>query len=391
MRREGSSTRLAITLVISLGVHALALIGLQSMILRPIEPKEAPPVAMKPVPIMSESEWRQLKARSQKVAAPTPPPKAKKPEPPKPKPPETPDGQVVEIPPPPREERPENAKRVSDYDSKVEREQVSRLKKPPSQRVVKADRELISPGQDPDGTTRDAVRKKPKVKPRPDVRGPGEKKHASKKAGPDAPGQPTPRKVVERPQKPLPRGDGLFRHTPDKRPAPELAQGGGGEIGGAPTPDDYRALLPSLGLQDRARSDGSIDHIPDVDQGERTFLNTRDYKFAWFFNRVKRDVQKRWRAVDAHRRHDPYGRVFGVRDRLTVVDVTLNDDGSLDDIYVAKDSGVAFLDQVALQAFRDAQPFPNPPAALRGDDGRIRFRFAFFLEINNRGMRMFRY
>ncbi|MCA9540309.1 MAG: energy transducer TonB, partial [Myxococcales bacterium] len=166
---------------------------------------------------------------------------------------------------------------------------------------------------------------------------------------------------------------------------------GGGTVGGAPAPADYRALLPTLGPEDLMAHDGSIDHLEDVESGDHTFLNTREHKYAWFFNRVKSSVQQRWHAVEAHRRYDPYGRVYGVRDRLTVVEVTLNADGSLDDIFVKKDSGVGFLDDAALQAFRDASPFPNPPSGLRDDDGRIRFSFGFYLEIDGRGFRMFRY
>ena len=39
----------------------------------------------------------------------------------------------------------------------------------------------------------------------------------------------------------------------------------------------------------------------------------------------------------------------------------------------------------------DAQPFPNPPQALRDGDGRIRFKFGFHLEIDGRGFRTYRY
>ena len=62
----------------------------------------------------------------------------------------------------------------------------------------------------------------------------------------------------------------------------------------------------------------------------------------------------------------------------------LNSDGSLDDIFVLEDCGVAFLDDAAVRAFHDAQPFPNPPLALQDSNGRIHFKFGFYLEISGR-------
>jgi TonB family protein len=62
----------------------------------------------------------------------------------------------------------------------------------------------------------------------------------------------------------------------------------------------------------------------------------------------------------------------------------------LESIYVDKDSGVAVLDEAAVAAFYAAQPFPNPPSALQDPDGRIRFKFGFFLEIDAGGFKIFR-
>lgn len=294
-------------------------------------------------------------------------------------------GQVVHIPPPPREERPVDARLLSEYDSKVDEEQVSRDKRAPTPRVKKADRELISTGTDEQGDTekRDRVPKQKKAAT--GATGPGDKRTASDTPGPDTPGDPSERKIARLDVPRVAEGGGVFRRAPDDPARRAHAPGGGGQVGGSPEPETVRDLLPTLGYQEVARADGSPDHLPDIDEGDATFLNTREWKYAWFFNRVKASVQRRWHAVDGHRRHDPYGRVFGVRDRLTVLNVTINADGALEDVYVVKDSGVAFLDDAAVQAFREAQPFPNPPLALRDADGSIRFKFGFYLEIHGRG------
>jgi TonB family protein len=343
-----------------------------------------------PVPLLTAAELdRMLTARPQPKKKPP-----KKDEPPKPKPAERPDRQVVEIPPPANQAPPKDARFLSEYNSTVEREQVSRNKQAPTPRVVKSELRKLGKGDErsgdaPQKPTRRSGKKQPNRKAI--AKRPGDAPHKGDQPGPKAKPKPIAQsKPKDKPAVELTPGDGPFAHEKPAVAKAEDTPGGGGTPGGATAPDNWRQLLPSLGPEELARKDGSIDHIDDMAEGNGTFLNTAEYKHAWFFNRVKQGVQQNWRAVDVHRRHDPYGRVYGVRDRRTVLQVTLNPDGTLDDLFVQQDSGVSFLDDAALRAFRQAQPFPNPPEALRDADGRIRFKFAFFLEIGGRGMRMFR-
>ncbi len=378
--------RTAIALAISLVVHALLLVALSRLDLAARSaPAAAPPAPTRFVGVVSPEQVKRralkrkpLTDRERLARKERPKPEEKKKEP------ERPDGQIVQIPPPPRQERPEDATLLSEYDSKVDKQQVSREKQPPKPRQVKADRQISSTGDDPNGSAdaREERRQRPQTASR--VKGEGDKENPSPVDGPDLPGDPTEKKVAMLDQPQLPEGGGAFRRRPEKSADRAVRPGGGGRLGGQPEQDTWRALLPNQGFEEQARSDGSIDHLEDIDEGDATFLNTREWKHAWFFNRVKEAVQQRWHAVRAHRHHDPYGRIYGVRDRYTVLDVTLNGDGSLRDVVVIRDSGVAFLDDAAVAAFREAQPFPNPPLALQDSDGHIRFHFGFFLEISGR-------
>ena len=74
-----------------------------------------------------------------------------------------------------------------------------------------------------------------------------------------------------------------------------------------------------------------------------------------------------------------------------VFKVTLNGDGSLNDMFVEKPSGLDFMDNEAVRAFTAAQPYSNPPEALKDDKGLISFRFGFMFEIQSRGGRIIRY
>jgi TonB family C-terminal domain len=133
------------------------------------------------------------------------------------------------------------------------------------------------------------------------------------------------------------------------------------------------------------------DHITDVPEGEETLLNTREFKYATFFNRVKRGVSEQWKPAEVHSRYDPYFNVYGVKDRYTLLQVELDSEGKLIDVTIASSSGLKFLDDEAIRAFQEASPFPNPPKGLIESAGIIHFSFGFYFEIGDQArFRVFR-
>ena len=55
-------------------------------------------------------------------------------------------------------------------------------------------------------------------------------------------------------------------------------------------------------------------------------------------------------------------------------------------------SGVDFLDDEAIDAFKKAAPFPNPPKDLVESDGQIHFNFAFIFELSGHGsLKVYKY
>ncbi|MFN7132906.1 MAG: TonB family protein, partial [Myxococcales bacterium] len=155
-----------------------------------------------------------------------------------------------------------------------------------------------------------------------------------------------------------------------------------------------KTLMPSAAVLDRITGAPAPDVLPtdDVDEGDGTYLNTREWKFSSFFNRIKQNVGMHWNPSSVVRRRDPTGEAYLYKDRYTLVSVTLDRRGLVKGVFIDKSSGVDFLDEEAIAAFHRAQPFPNPPPGLQNDRGEINFKFGFFLEVSSRGaLRLFRY
>jgi TonB family protein len=149
-------------------------------------------------------------------------------------------------------------------------------------------------------------------------------------------------------------------------------------------------LMPSASTLDKIAGAAPNDHLSQVDEGNGTFLNTREFKYATFFNRVKQSVGEHWDPSAPLRQRDPEGRIYAYKDRYTMLAVTLDTSGHLKQVVIDKSCGVDFLDQEAVAAFERAQPFPNPPPGL-ADHGEVHFAFGFFLEVSaGSNLRLFR-
>ncbi len=161
--------------------------------------------------------------------------------------------------------------------------------------------------------------------------------------------------------------------------------------GGQRRPGQYDPRL-ALTPQTLARlaGGGSPDKLDGVLEGDGTFLNTREWKYATYFNRIKQAVSSTWNPQRALDQRDPERTLYGSRDRYTLLSVTLDTTGALKDVVVKKTSGVEFLDKTTVEAFKRAQPFANPPPGIVEPNGEIRFTFGFYLEIGRGGFQIFR-
>jgi TonB family protein len=150
--------------------------------------------------------------------------------------------------------------------------------------------------------------------------------------------------------------------------------------------------MPTSEQLGRVIGGSTPDYTPDVDEGEETALNSKKWRFATFFNRVKKQVSEHWHPEEAYRRRDPTGVIYGHQNRYTELRIQLKADGHLANVGVGLPCGLEFLDDEAITAFKEAQPFPNPPHQLIERDGLITFHFGFLYDLNGPPqMRWFKY
>jgi TonB family protein len=116
-----------------------------------------------------------------------------------------------------------------------------------------------------------------------------------------------------------------------------------------------------------------------LEEDETTSLNTRDFKYATFINRMGQSIGDLWRPRmrDAVEDRDPDGSMFFYRDRTVVLGLTMDLSGRVTDLSILQSSNIDFFDRVAEAAVRSAQPFPNPPPGMFSPDGTARVEFSF--------------
>jgi TonB family protein len=280
-------------------------------------------------------------------------------------------GQVVDLARPREEKRPENARFAAEYDSSVEHEtrkygkfdpnELQRSRGDSDRSRAAVPEQASSPGSAGALAMRTPPRRRANA-----LSTPGDPERDPGESGERYPGPSDPEGLFA-----PPGGGGPRRFQPLARESGSLLSPGQG----------VASLIPSEEEVARAVGSGTQDYLRDVDEGGETALNAKRWKFATFFNRVKEQVQNHWKAGQEYQRRDPTGAIYGAQDRFTLVHIQLRSDGSLAKASVAQTCGVDFLDDTAIEAFKEAQPFPNPPHQLVRA-GVIDFDFGFYVEIS---------
>ena len=109
------------------------------------------------------------------------------------------------------------------------------------------------------------------------------------------------------------------------------------------------------------------DYIEDVPLGDVTNLNTVEYKYYGFFNRIKKKLEQHWGKSLRQKARIMYqkGRRIPANSlRITSLMIQLDSNGNVINVIIKGSSGVQEFDDAALESFNKAGPFPNPPKSM---------------------------
>ena len=109
------------------------------------------------------------------------------------------------------------------------------------------------------------------------------------------------------------------------------------------------------------------DFLEDIPLGDFTKLNTQEYEFYGFYNRIKEKLEQFWGLNIQEKAQKIYksGRSLASdRNLITGLTIAINSKGEIVDIMVKSPSGIKELDDAAIESFNRAGPFPNPPKGM---------------------------
>jgi TonB family protein len=119
--------------------------------------------------------------------------------------------------------------------------------------------------------------------------------------------------------------------------------------------------------------------VPDVRTGNQTALKTRAHPFAVYIARMHRRIHELW-GFGFLEELDNKGSDYPLNnpDLWTNLEVSVNPDGSVHKVTIAKTSGKTEFDVAAVDTVLSSAPFDPTPEAIRSVNGRIYLRWGFY-------------
>jgi len=124
-------------------------------------------------------------------------------------------------------------------------------------------------------------------------------------------------------------------------------------------------------------------YIQGMKEGEFSALNTKEFVFFSYFERVRKQLDQAWQPIlreNVGKLLKSGRRLASNSDFVTRALVTMNQKGEIIRIRVLEESGTQDLDQAAIDALNKAGPYPNPPKGLIDTAGHVEIRWDFILK-----------
>ncbi len=124
----------------------------------------------------------------------------------------------------------------------------------------------------------------------------------------------------------------------------------------------------------------SNDYLKNIEESDVTSLSTLAYVYSGYFIKIKNKLYRYWNPNSAYLRHDPYRKKYGIKDRYTILRVSINSNGYLKSISIKKSCGLTFLDDEAIRAFEAGQPYKVVPKGLVKNRDYFVVNWGFYVE-----------
>ncbi len=124
-------------------------------------------------------------------------------------------------------------------------------------------------------------------------------------------------------------------------------------------------------------------YIQGMKEGEVSALNTKEFVFFSYFERVRHQLDQAWQPIvreNIQKIFKSGRRLASNADYVTRALVTLDQKGQIVKVQVLEESGTHDLDQAAIDALNQAGPYPNPPKGLVDQNGNVQIRWDFILK-----------
>jgi TonB family protein len=124
-------------------------------------------------------------------------------------------------------------------------------------------------------------------------------------------------------------------------------------------------------------------YVQGLKQGETSALNTKEFIFFSYFERVRRQLDQTWQPMvrgQIERLYKSGRHLASQTDFTTRTMITINAKGEIVRVQLLQESGAIDLDSAAVSALNKAGPYPNPPKGLLDDHGNAQIRWDFVLK-----------
>lgn len=124
-------------------------------------------------------------------------------------------------------------------------------------------------------------------------------------------------------------------------------------------------------------------YVQGLKEGETSALNTKEFVFFSYFERVRRQLDQTWQPMvrgQIERIYKAGRHLASQTDFVTRTLITINAKGEILRVQLLQASGAVDLDSAAVGALNKAGPYPNPPKGLLDENGNAQIRWDFVLK-----------